>query len=338
MATAQDALTRTDAATALVFDNHNCEYLLQKRNALNDLRSPKRLIGGLYSAVQWWKLRRYERWACTLATTTLAVSKPDAQALQELTGFQATIQVIVNGITLDDADSSNTRSAPPAETAYEPQQPVTSQPHRVHTQRLVFTGKMDYRPNIDAVLWFAEHVLPRIVRVRPNVRFQIVGMNPHPRILPLAESPHIEITGAVDDIQPYIQQAAVFVIPLRVGGGTRFKVLEAMAAEKAIVSTSLGVEGIPAVSGEHLYLADTPDAFAQAVLHLLTDQAEAEGNRTRTLGANAKRFVAAHYAWETIVPQLETIYRNLAQHRAEESIPACLESDAPGEQEREQEQ
>ncbi len=164
------------------------------------------------------------------------------------------ITVVSNGIDL---------------AAYTPQTELPP----VDPPRIVFTGKMDYRPNIDAALWFGREVLPLVTAAEPAVRFQIVGMNPHPRLDELRTNPAVEITGAVPDTRPYIYAAAAYVIPMRVGGGTRFKALEAMASARAIVSTQLGVEGIPVRSGQELLLADTPADFAAAVLRLIADRA-----------------------------------------------------------------
>ena len=181
----------------------------------------------------------------------------------------------------------------------------------VDPPRLVFTGKMDYRPNIDAVLWFGREVLPLVVAREPAVRFQIVGMNPHPRLDELRANPAVEITGAVADTRPYIYGAAAYVIPMRVGGGTRFKALEAMASARAIVSTRLGVEGIPVQSGQELLLADTPADFAAAVLRLIAD-ARGAGHLHSELGRQARRFVAEQYGWPAIVPRLEEVIRACA--------------------------
>ena len=196
--------------------------------------------------------------------------------------------MIANGIELDDYT-------------------VAPFPNLTETPTLVFTGKMDYRPNIDAVLWFAHEVLPLVVAQSPHARFQIVGMNPHSRLDELRANPHIEITGAVDDVRPYITAAAVYVIPMRVGGGTRFKALEAMASGKAIVSTTLGVEGIPVADGRELLLADTPGAMAAAVLRLLHDG----GPLHAELGRHGRALVASQYGWAQIVPRLERVYADL---------------------------
>lgn len=276
---------------ALVFDDHNAEFLLQKRAALVDARHPSRWHAAAYSLLQWQKLYRYERAFCRAADGVVAVSEPDRQALARLAP-QRPIVTVPNGI-----DPTRYPAPPPAPAA-PPALP-----------RLVFTGKMDYRPNVDAMLWFGLDVLPRIQQRRP-VALQIVGMNPHPRLDALRALPHVEITGPVEDVVPYIQQAAVYLVPMRVGGGTRFKVLEAMACARPIVSTSLGVEGIPLQNGTHALLADDPQAFADAVLGLLADQAEG-GAYSRALGGAAREFVESRFAWDTILPRLDTFHRQL---------------------------
>lgn len=276
----------------LVFDDHNCEYLLQKRNALTDLRSPSTLgrwLAGGYSLIQWGKLRAYEAAICRRADVVLAVSEPDQRALEALVpGIDVT--VIPNGIN-------------PADY-----QPSTATLPRTDAINLLFTGKMDYRPNIDAALWFGEQVFPLIQAEEPRARFQIVGMNPHPRLDRLRKNPAIVITGAVESIPPYLADAAVYAVPLRVGGGTRFKVLEAMAQGLPLVSTTLGVEGLGVTDGRELLMADTPEMFASAVLRVVTDR-QAEGTLTTALGNRARTFVSTHYSWEQIVPQLELAYQ-----------------------------
>ena len=275
-----------------VFDDHNCEYLLQKRSALTDLRNPPRWVASAYSLVQWQKLEKYERQICRQADAVVAVSPADAEALQSLVpGLDVT--VVSNGIDLG---------------LY----PVVAASPAGERPALVFTGKMDYRPNIDAVLWFSQNVLPRIQAGQPDVQFQIVGMHPHPRLDELRADPAIEITGMVPETISYIQNAAVYVIPIRVGGGTRFKVLEAMSSGKPIVTTSLGVEGIPVRHGQELLIADTPDAFADAVLHLLVDD-EATLTKKRQMGRSARAFVEARYGWSQITPKLEALYLRLVQ-------------------------
>ncbi|MCB0113055.1 MAG: glycosyltransferase, partial [Caldilineaceae bacterium] len=164
---------------------------------------------------------------------------------------------------------------------------------------------------------FAGQVLPLIQAAAPNVHLQVVGMNPHARLDVLRGHPAVTLTGAVDDPRPFVRDAAVYVVPMRVGGGTRFKVLEAMAGGKAIVSTSLGVEGIGVVHERELLIADRPSDFAAQVVRLLRDQAAGDGDQvekgalSRALGAAAYRFVENEYTWQHIIPRLEAIYQKL---------------------------
>jgi len=284
---AQEVAAAQGRPIHFVFDDHNCEYLLQKRNALTDLRSLRRFPAGLYSTIQWRKLVRYERHVCRRADVVLAVSKPDADALRALDATMR-MKVILNGIDLD-AYPATERVEPPPDT-------------------LLFSGKMDYRPNVDAVLWFADEVLPQILALRPGVRFQIVGQAPHARLDRLRGNPAIEITGAVEDVRPWIANAGVYVMPLRVGGGTRFKALEAMALRKAIVTTSLGVEGIALQNGREVLIADDAALFAQAALTLLDP---AQASLRAHLGSAARTHVVNNYGWEGIVAELNEIYENL---------------------------
>lgn len=283
--------------SAALFDDHNCEYLLQQRNALTDLRNPRRWHAAAYSLVQWAKLYRYEAAVCRAAQAVVAVSQPDRAALQRIAP-SADIHVAPNGIDL---------------AAYEPVKSTpqdTTKPRNPNRFTLLFTGKMDYRPNIDAVLWFAEQVLPLLVVAAPEIHFQVVGMNPHPRLDRLRQNTHVEITGAVPSIMPYLDAADAYVIPMRVGGGTRFKALEAMAARKAIVSTTLGVEGIDVHSEHEMLLADLPATFAAAILRLVDDKRKG-APLAKQLGQAAHNFVAAHYTWDQIIPTFDQIYTQI---------------------------
>jgi len=289
----------------LVFDDHNAEYVLQQRAFETEARhllSPdrgwsRRWIGAVYSFVQWRRLIGYERRACRTADRVVAVSEADAQALRRL-GPDLDPVVVPNGVDLEfyhPPDDLAAASLPIAEGI-----PALPAPGL----DLIFTGKMDFRPNIDAVLWFAQEVLPRIRAEVPGVRFWVVGKDPHPRLDPLKTDPAVILTGRVEDVRPFIAAAAVYVIPLRIGGGTRLKVLEAMAMAKAIVSTTLGCEGFELLPGRQLVTADAPAEFAAAVIELLRD-----GGRRRDLGRAAHEFAARGYDWSMIVPRLEGVYR-----------------------------
>jgi glycosyltransferase involved in cell wall biosynthesis len=275
------------AKPLLVFDDHNAEYVLQQRAFETDVRQPSRWIAAAYSLVQWRRLRRYERRACLASDRVVAVSETDANALRRLVpGLNPT--VVPNGVDFGHYSS--------------PVAPLDPDKGPGEWD-LVFTGKMDFRPNVDAVLWFAREVLPLVHREAPQVRFWVVGKDPHPRLAPLDKDPAVELTGWVEDPRPYIAGAPVYVIPLRIGGGTRLKVLEAMAMGKAIVSTTLGCEGFELVPGQDLMLADRPDDFAGAVLALLRDP-----ERRARLGRAARRFAGSRYDWHIIMPKLERVY------------------------------
>ena len=280
-------LTRAPSRPLVVFDDHNCEYLLQERVFRTDLRAPRRWPGAAYSFVQWRRLRRYERWASRSADRVLAVSDADADALQRLVP-EVAIAVVPNGI--------DTR-------AYRPDPAAAS-----GGPELVFTGTMDFRPNVDAVLWFADHVLPRVRGVVPDVHVSIVGQRPHQRLDVLRDDPAVTVTGWVEDPRPYIAAASVYIAPLRMGGGTRLKLLEAMSMGKAVVATRLGAEGFPVRDGVEMVLADTPEAFAGAVIELLRAP-----ERREELGRAGRRFVEERYDWSVIVPLVEQAYTRQAR-------------------------
>jgi glycosyltransferase involved in cell wall biosynthesis len=269
----------------LVFDDHNAEYVLQKRAFLTDVRRPRRWVAAAYSLVQWRKLTGYERRVCRTADRVVAVSDVDAEALRQLApGLEVT--VIPNGV---DLEFNRPGAASPAAG--------------MGANALVFTGKMDYRPNVDAVIWFVTAVLPGILARIPDARFYIVGQQPHVRVRALAEHPAVTVTGRVPDVRPYIAGAGVYVVPLRIGGGTRLKVLEAMAMGQALVSTHLGCDGFDFEHGGQACFADDPATFAEAAVALLRDRA-----RAAALGRSARAYVEANFGWDAIVPRLEALY------------------------------
>jgi sugar transferase (PEP-CTERM/EpsH1 system associated) len=283
MAPYLDVIEAAQSRPLIIFDDHNCEYLLQKRAFLTDLRIPSRWVGAVYSFVQWQRLLDYEAQACRRADQVLAVSEADAAALQNLVP-DAHMTIVPNGI--------DARAYTPTLT-------------HADTPALVFTGTMDFRPNVDAVLWFAQEVLPRIRAQMQDVRFFAVGQRPHRRLDVLRDDPAVTLTGFVEDTRPYIADAAVYVVPLRMGGGTRFKILEALAMGKAVVSTTLGAEGFPVAHEQELLLADEAEDFARAVVSLLNAPEKRE-----SLGRAGRAFIEARYDWRVIVPLAEAAYES----------------------------
>ena len=278
LATIQAAQSRPQ----IIYDAHNAEWILQYRAFTADVKNPVRWIAAAYSWVQWRRLRRYEANLMRHVDHTIAMSEPDKAALLDV-DKNVPITVIPNGVDL---------------AAYG-QFSGTPIPYD-----LVFTGKMDFRPNIDAVLWFGQQVLPLIQAQRPETTFAIVGQRPHPRLDVLKNIPGLTITGYVDDVKPYIAGAAVYVAPLRVGGGTRLKLMEAMAMGKAIVSTRVGAEGFPVTDQQELIFADEPEQFAKNVLALLENPV-----RQAELGQAGKSFAQANYGWDSLIPRFEKIYQ-----------------------------
>ena len=177
--------------------------------------------------------------------------------------------------------------------------------------RVLFVGSMDWMPNQDAVGFFLKEVWPRVLARRPNAMFQVVGRDPPVKLLRLSGIDRIEIVGTVRDVRPYLEDAAVVVVPILVGGGTRLKIYEAMAMGKAVVSTTIGAEGLVYSPGEHILLADDPTAFAEAVTGLL------EAPRLRNqMGESARRLVNSHFSSETVARQFESICRDTLERLA----------------------
>jgi glycosyltransferase involved in cell wall biosynthesis len=271
----------------VVLDCHNAEAELQRRTFATDARQPRRWPAAAYSRLQAGRLAAFERWACRAVDAVVAVSETDREHLRVLAGDSVDMTVIPNCIDTQDYTD----------------EPVPDDPALRHD--LVFTGKMDYRPNIDAVLWFAETVWPRLAVRHPGLTWAIVGQKPHPRLESIGQLPGVRLTGRVERIQPYLAGATVYVSPLRIGSGTRLKLLEAMAAGLPIVSTSVGAEGLGATAGRDLLVADTPDAQLASVSRLL----DAPDDRKK-LSDNA-RALAAGYDWQRVIPRFSQLYQRL---------------------------
>ena len=171
---------------------------------------------------------------------------------------------------------------------------------------IIYTGSMDWFPNEDAAIYFIEEMLPMIQIKRPELKFYVVGQYPSERLKRYNNRTGIVVTGRVDDVKPYIARAAVYVVPLRIGGGTRLKILEALAMGKAVVSTSVGAEGLNLTSGNEILIADEPTAFADTVVHLLNDK-----SMRRVLGDNGRRRVEAEYDWRRIGEKLQGMYESV---------------------------
>jgi sugar transferase (PEP-CTERM/EpsH1 system associated) len=259
----------------VVLFEHNVEYLIWQRLSQLETHPLRRALFEL----EWRKLRRRERAICRRANLTIAVSDEDRDRLLALAP-EAQVTSIPTGVDTNYFAPTSGPEIP---------------------GRLVFTGSMDWQPNEDAVTHFADAILPRIRAELPTISFAIVGRRPSARVKALAERAGIVITGTVDDVRPYIGEAAVYVVPLRAGGGTRLKIFEALAMQKAVVSTSVGAEGLALTPGKNVIAADDPDTFAREVISLLNDPI-----RRRLLGRAGRELVETRYSWPRIAHAFET--------------------------------
>lgn len=272
----------------IVFDAHNAEAYLQQRAYEADARSLRRLPAALYSRVQTRRLLQYERWALRQVDWITAVSENDRRVLAAQIG-DAAISVIPNCIDVADYGRKAEFFA-------------AQEGDSLLAYDLVFTGKMDYRPNVDAVLWFAREVWPHILEKRPQTTWAIVGQKPHKRLAVLQDVPGITLTGWVDQVVPFLQQGTIFIMPFRVGSGTRLKLIEAMAAGIPVISSALGVEGYAVENEEQLLIADSPADMTAAILRLLTDRPQRQ-----RLVEKGRKF-AAQYDWRGITPKFDEGY------------------------------
>jgi glycosyltransferase involved in cell wall biosynthesis len=274
-----------DGPAPVVFFEHNVEYLIWKRLADVERQWWRRVLLN----IEWRKVRRCEARACSHATMTIAVSDDDRARLQA------------------DAPAARTTTIPTGvDVAYFRPQQGPEIP-----SRLVFSGSMDWYPNEDAVLFWAHEMLPRVRREIPTVSLTVVGRNPGPRVRALASEAGIHVTGTVADVRPYIAESSLYVVPLRVGGGTRLKIFEALAMGKPVLSTTVGAEGLGVTPGQHLVLADGPDAFSAAVVELLRDPA-----RRAALGAAGRQLVEERYAWPRVARIFEGHLLDAASQRS----------------------
>jgi glycosyltransferase involved in cell wall biosynthesis len=247
---------------------HNVESVIVRRH----FQVARNIVTKLFWWLQWVKMDRYERAACHKFTGVVVVSETDKEILENRFGARR-VFVIPTGIDTD-------YFAPRTE--------------QVEKDSLVFVGSMDWLPNEDAILFFAREVLGKIKEVIPTIRLTVVGRNPSAHLRQeLAQYPEITIVGRVDDVRPFLSRHTLSILPLRIGGGTRIKVYEAMAMGKVVVSTHIGTEGLPVRDGEHVVLVDTAGDFARAVIQLLRDS-----ERRKTIERAARHFVQTNCSWE----------------------------------------
>lgn len=283
--------------TPVVLFEHNVEYLIWKR--LHDLEQVgwrKALL-----AIEWRKLRAREAAAVRRADMTVAVSAHDRDRLEALAP-DADVTWIPTGVDVDFFHPD-----PAAET-------------RNH---MVFSGSMDWHPNEDAVRYFMQDILPIVRADIPDATFSIVGRNPSEALVREAAAAGASTTGTLDDIRPAIAAAEICVVPLRAGSGTRLKIFEALAMGKAVVSTTVGAEGLDIIPGMHYIAADGAREFAGAVISLLNDT-----DRRRRIAAAGRALVEERYSWAQVARPFErhcqTVLENHGYARTAASSGAHL--------------
>jgi polysaccharide biosynthesis protein PslH len=269
---------------SLVVDSHEIAYDLARQFARADASFYRRL----YAGANWRKLRREELKTYREADGVYLCSAVDAQRL------------------LDQVPGVRTAVVPNAADV-EYYQPRPTDP-RPDGRTVVYFGLLSTVPNIDGVTYFGQSIWPRITTAHPEARWKIIGGHPPPSLQALA-GPRTELTGFVADLRPHLAAAQVVVVPLRLGGGTRLKIVEAMAMGKAIVSTTLGAEGIEAIPGRDLLIENEPAAFADAVNRLLSDPGLAA-----RIGQSARQLAVDRYGWGGAARTLEGFYRRILEN------------------------
>lgn len=265
-----------------VLDAHNVETLIAYRYS----RCERSLLKKLVLSLNYRAMRSYEKKVCARFDMTLSVSLEDKQVLESQFGAGC-VRLLENGVDVDYFS------------------PVTKH-LQDQPKKLVFVGAMDWLPNSDGIKYFVKEVLPIIRQDFPGIKLDVVGKDPPQDILQLSDMDGIRVTGTVDDVRPYVHDSHLYVVPLRFGGGSRLKILEAFSMGKPVVSTSLGCEGIECVNGKDLLVADNPADFAASVVRLLNDP-----KLCNRLTSNARTLAINTYSWSVICNKLIDYYGEL---------------------------
>lgn len=260
---------------------HNIEATVWRRRAEHAPNFPERLYMGLQAR----KMARFERRCFSRVTRVIAVTAEEQQTAKAW-GARST-SLVSNGV--------DTEYLQPQEGATEP-------------DSLLFLGSLDWQPNRDALLYLLREILPRIQASHPQAHLRVVGRQPATKLREQIEGLRgVEWVGEVPDIRPYFAQAAIILVPLRIGGGSRIKILESLSMGKAVVTTRIGAEGLDVVSGEHCLIADSPEEFSRCVAQLLDAP-----QRAAELGRNGRSLVVRQYDWSRLARILEQAWSEVA--------------------------
>jgi len=264
-----------------VLNHHNIESHMMLRRAKREKNPLKKL----YFYIEGIKLRKYEKQVCPKFDMNLVVSELDKKRLLNI-ALNSKVEVIPNGV----------------DTSY-------FKPHgnKCLKHNLIFAASLDYYPNEGAVIFFMQKIWPVLKKKNSNITFTITGRNPSKCIRKIASADsNINVTGYVEDVRPLIDKAEVYICPIRDGGGTKLKLLDAMAMGKAIVTTSIGAEGLEVIHEKHVLIADDPKIFASQILLLFNNPA-----LRKYLAQNARQLVEERYSWKIIGKKLNNIYSSL---------------------------
>jgi sugar transferase (PEP-CTERM/EpsH1 system associated) len=268
-----------------VLFEHNVETMIWRRYAENETHGLKRA----YFRYESRRMEAYEKRVCGASDLVMTVSENDRAILRDEFGVTRPVPVVVTGVDTDF---------------------FTPRPElQPESEKLVFTGSMDWMPNIDAMKTFVGETWPLIKAARPGATLDIVGRRPVPDVRALgAADPSIHVTGDVPDVRPWMAKGDLFIVPLRIGGGTRIKIYEAMAMKRPVVSTTIGAEGLPLEDGKEIVLADGPAAFAEAVCGLLD-----ASDRRAALAEAGHALVTREYSWEKVARTFHEVCAGLLE-------------------------
>lgn len=268
---------------ANILNHHNIESHLMERRS----RIEKNLLKKLYYKMEAKKLKRYEKVHAKRFTINFTVSEDDKKILQELIP-NCRIEVIPNGVDTEYFRRGDKEPFP---------------------KSLLFAGGMNWYPNRDAILYFCTEIWPLLKKELPEISLTVVGAKPPKELLGMARrDPNITVTGFVDDVRPYFENAEIYVCPMRDGGGTRLKILDTLSMGTALVSTRMGCEGIDVTPGRDVLTAETPEEFAIQIKKVLHDP-----ELRKRLCREGRRLVEEKYSWECIGKKLRSVYEGLCQ-------------------------
>lgn len=262
----------------LLLRQHNVETTIMERFYKNQTN----LIVKAYSYLQYIKLKKYESKIARFFDLLLMLTDDDKERMMQMCN-NINIRTISAGVDIDRYYPNNTC---------------------LEENSIVFLGAMNWLPNEDGVMWFVEEVFNKIIEKEPSVKFYIVGKNPSEKIKMLQNN-NIIVTGFVEDDREYIEKASVFIVPLRIGGGMRIKILNAMSMGKCIISTSIGAEGIDVINKKEIFIEDEVDELANRILYAIKNK---ENNIN--IGVNARKKTIQKYSWEAITDEIFTEINN----------------------------